>query len=103
MEPKIGTTAYLLSIMNPFRRPLCMRYVSPNVLKVFAIGGIIIFAVISWAFRGNGVFGVGLAALVSVVWLLAIAIHIEGLMRLHAILKNSEARIANWKSDKKQR
>jgi hypothetical protein len=101
MEPKIGTDAYLLSIMNPFRRPMCMRHLSPNVSKGLTVGGVLLFALVSWSFRGNGLLGLGLAALVTALWLLVIAIHVEGALRMYAIAKNFEARIANWKSDKK--
>jgi hypothetical protein len=98
MEPKIGTNAYLLSVVNPFRRPMCFRYVSENVVKIFAIGYLLFFAILSWLTRGNGLLGVGVSFGLSFMLVAVIVFHIEAMMRLHAVKNNFLALVDNWKS-----
>lgn len=102
MEPKIGTNAYLLHIMNPFRRPMCLRYINNQNAKILAAGGVLLFAIIIvWSLRNNGLLAGGVWSLLSAMWLLVIAIHIEGFLRLYAISKSFEARLRDWKTTRR--
>lgn len=96
MEPKIGTNAYLLHTMNPFRRPILVKFVTPNVLKTALVIWVCLFAAAAWSLRGHGLAGIGMAGGLACLWFAAIIVHIELLMRLYAITQNFKAQIDNY-------
>lgn len=98
MEPTIGTNAYLFSLLNPFQRPLFYRYVNGSVLKIFGVLSVLIFAVLSWFYRGHGLLGVGVASVLTMTYMTGIAVGVELLWRVAAVSENFEVRLSNRRS-----
>jgi hypothetical protein len=48
-EPELGTTAYLFSLMNPFRRPLIARFLTIFWKKVAVVAYVLLFALFAFA------------------------------------------------------
>lgn len=100
MEPKIGTNAYLISLLNPFRRPLCSRHVNRFVLKIFGGVSILMLVALAWLTRDHGLLGLGVASVLTITYVTAIVLGIELAFRLTAITENFHALLSNWKSPK---